>query len=329
MAQNYGLGRGLSSLIPQKKPTQQNEDSSQEKGGLPKQGDKSGNIGEKKYNTFNVEDLASKKVAKRDEVDKANQSGVSKISIEEVIANPYQPRINFDKEKLAELSDSIKSHGIIQPLVVTKVEDGFELIAGERRLQAAKIAGIKEVPVVVKNVDKKEKLELAIIENIQRHDLSSMEEAKAYHKLTEEFDMSQEDVAEKMGKSRSLVANKIRLLSLPIDAMKALNEEKITEGHAKAILSLEDKDKQSVLLDLIIKNQLTVRQAERKAKESTISPHTRKTSIDPEIKELEEKFSSNLGTKVKIKRVGGEGGRVIIDYYSKEELNRLIRSIGS
>jgi ParB family chromosome partitioning protein len=124
-----------------------------------------------------------------------------------------------------------------------------------------------------------------------------MEEAKAYHKLTEEFDMSQEDVAEKMGKSRSLVANKIRLLSLPIDAMKALNEEKITEGHAKAILSLEDKDKQSVLLDLIIKNQLTVRQAERKAKESTISPHTRKTSIDPEIKELEEKLQALKASK--------------------------------
>lgn len=318
MAQNYGLGRGLSSLIPQKKRTDTDGDRSRE--------EKSKNPED--FKDFNFYGAGNTVIPPEEIIKKDSSQGVSEIDINKIIANPYQPRINFDKEKLEELSNSIKNHGIIQPLVVTKKGDKFELIAGERRLQAAKLASIEKVPVIVREIKDKEKLEIAIIENIQRHDLSPIEEAKAYHKLISEFKMSQEDVAEKMGKSRSAVANKIRLLGLSIDAVRALNEGKITEGHAKIILSLEDKEKQKVLLELIMSKNLTVRQAENKIKEISVRPHMRKVIIDPETKDLEERFSSALGTKVKVKKSGGEGGRIMIDFYSKEELNGIIDKIG-
>lgn len=305
MAQNYGLGRGLSSLIPKKKLTDlDNKD--------------------EEINKSNNFSFQSVKNAKEE-----TGQQITEVNIEEILTNPYQPRINFDKNKLAELADSIKVHGIIQPLIVSKKGDKVELVAGERRLQAAKLAGLEKVPVIIKVINSKEKLELAIIENIQRHDLNPIEEAKAYHNLMNEFKMSQEEVSDKMGKSRSAIANKIRLLNLSIDAVRALNENKITEGHAKAILSLENKDKQKVLLELIIKNQLTVRQTENKIKEVSVRSHKRQMVIDPEIKNLEERFSSSLGTKVKVKKVGGKGGRIMINYYSKEELDEIIQKIES
>lgn len=318
MAQNYGLGRGLSSLIPQKKRNDIDRDKSDNRD------ENSGQLNNRSSQfSKDALDLNSQKIA-------SQMSGreISEVDVEKIITNPYQPRMDFDKEKLAELSNSIKSHGIIQPLIVTKKGDAFELVAGERRLQAAKLADISKVPAIIKNVSKKEKLELAIIENVQRQDLSPIEEAKAYHRLVDEFGMSQEEVAEKMGKSRSAIANKIRLLGLSIDAVKALNEGKITEGHAKVILSIENKEKQGALLDLIIKNGLTVRQAENKTKEISVRPYKRNIAIDPETKELEEKFSSSLGTKVKVKKVGQSGGRIVIDYYSREELNGIVDKIG-
>ncbi len=317
MPQNYGLGRGLSSLIPQKK---KDDSKSEESGG--KREDFKGDVSAAFRSSINPV------IPANDILADGGGKNISEVKVGEIIANPYQPRINFDKEKLEELSNSIKNHGIIQPLIVTKKGEKFELVAGERRFQAAKLAGIEKVPVIVKEIDNKEKLELAIIENIQRHDLSPIEEAKSYHKLISEFKMSQEEVANKMGKSRSAVANKIRLLSLSIDAVRALNEGKITEGHAKVILSLDDKEKQKALLELIIKKHLTVRQTENKIKEISVRPHMRKIIIDPETKELEERFSSALGTKVKVKKSGGEGGKITIDYYSKEELDGIIQKIG-
>ena len=316
MTQNYGLGRGLSSLIPKKKITDLDKEDLQKDNEVKKPGN------------LNFQPSENASILTRQGDDRQIAQKISEINIEEIITNPYQPRMDFNKEKLVELSDSIKTHGIIQPLVVSKKGKGFELVAGERRLQAAKLAEMKNVPVIVKNVGNKEKLELAIIENIQRHDLNPIEEAKAYHKLTDEFKMSQEEVAKKMGKSRSAIANKIRLLSLSIDAVKALNEGTITEGHAKVILSLENKEKQKALLELIIKNQMTVRQAENKIKETSVRSHKRQIIIDPELKDLEEKFSSALGTKVKVKKVGGKGGRIMIDYYSKEELDGIIKKLG-
>lgn len=274
------------------------------------------------------DDIQSSIDVKKENVAEVNfNQGVLEVDINKISANPYQPRVHFDEMKLKELSDSIKEHGVLQPLVVTKNDNGYELIAGERRLQASKLALLTKVPVIVKDIKDKQKLELAIVENIQRHNLNPIEEAKSFQQLMDEFQMSQEEVAQKMGKSRSVVANKIRLLKLPVEALKSLREGVITEGHAKAILFVEGLEKQRALLDLIIKNNWTVRQVESKTKEISVRPHRRLLSVDPEIKELEDRLSIAMGTKVRVTKAGGSGGRVIIDYYSNDELNKIISNL--
>lgn len=314
MAQNYGLGRGLSSLIPQKKINRDtDQDSSLD--------DLQGNDYVKKDNYI------QKKEGTRSEIEENFNQGVLEVDINKIQANPYQPRIHFDEEKLKELSDSIKEHGVLQPLVVTRKGDEYELIAGERRLQASKLALLTKIPIIIKDIKDKQKLELAIVENIQRHNLNPIEEARSFQQLMDEFQMSQEEVAQKMGKSRSVVANKIRLLKLPVEALKALKDGIITEGHAKAILAVENPEKQRALLDLTIKNNWTVRQVENKTKEISVKVSKRTLNIDPEIKELEDKLSIMMGTKVRVKRAGGNGGRVIIDYYSSDELNKIIDNL--
>jgi ParB family chromosome partitioning protein len=253
-------------------------------------------------------------------------TGVAEVNIELVLPNPHQPRLYFNEEKIEELANSIKQHGIIQPLIVTQKGNEYELIAGERRLQAAKRAGLSKVPVIVREIEEKEKLEMAIVENVQRHDLNAVEEAKAYQRLMDEFQMHQDEVADKMGKSRSAVANKVRLLNLPVEIQKALAEGKITEGHAKAILSVVNPEKQRALFELIVKNNLTVRQVEERTKEIVVREHQRVSHVDPAIKELEEKLIAILGTKVKVTR-SGEGGKIMIDFYSQEDLNSILAKI--
>ncbi len=251
--------------------------------------------------------------------------GSLQVPVESIVPNPHQPRSQFDEAKLRELSESIKEHGIVQPITVTRLPDGtFELIAGERRLQAAKLAGLKTVPVLVREAGEREKLELAIIENTQRHDLNPIEEAKAYLRLTDEFGMSQEAVSQKVSKSRSAVANTIRLLSLPIEIQRAIAEGKLSEGHAKALLSIENAEKQRALFDLIVKGGMTVRETEAKVREISVRPHTRANrSANPEIVAQESVLADRLKTKVKIVPVG-KGGRIVIEFYSKEELDGLI-----
>jgi ParB family chromosome partitioning protein len=243
-----------------------------------------------------------------------------------IIPNPHQPRLNFDEGKMQELVASIKEHGIIQPIVVSKNGNQYEIIAGERRYQAAKISGLKKVPVIARDVSEQQKLELSIIENIQRHDLNSIEEAKSYKKLIEEFDVSQEEAAIKLGKSRSAVANKIRLLNLPIEIQKALIEGRITEGHCKLLLAIPNPEKQRAFYEMIIKNNLTVRQTESKTREVSVRTHKRVVNVDPETKQIEEDLSSSLGTKVKLSKSGG-GGRIVIEYYSQEELDNILSKI--
>jgi ParB family transcriptional regulator, chromosome partitioning protein len=301
MANNYGLGRGLSSLIPQK-----NQKISEPK---------------TDFNYFGAGDKINE-TAQRP----GSSSGVQEIELIRIVPNPHQPRMNFDGEKMQELAASIKEHGIIQPLVVTKNGNSYEIIAGERRFQAAKLAGLKTVPVIIRNATEQQKLELAIIENIHRHDLNPIEEAKSYVKLATEFDLSQEAVAQKVGKSRSAIANKERLLKLPIEIQKALIEDKITEGHAKAILAIEQPEKQRALFEMILKNNLTVRQTEDKTKEVSVRTHKRVLSVDPEIKRIEDMLAGTLKTKVKIAK-SGDGGKIIVDYYSKEELNNILDKI--
>lgn len=248
------------------------------------------------------------------------------MDLSEIVPNPDQPRFHFDEEKLKELSASIKNHGIIQPIVVSKKGEKFEIIAGERRFQAAKLAGLSAVPVIVRDVTEQEKLELAIVENIQRHDLNPIEEAKSYQRLSDEFDLTQEEAAAKLGKSRSAVANKLRLLTLPVEIQKALMEGKITEGHAKAILAISNSEKQRALFEIILKSGLTVRQTESKTREISVHPHKRTVNTDPETKALEDKLSEKLSTKVKISK-SGSGGKIVVEYYSQEELNNILSRI--
>lgn len=293
MAQNYGLGRGLASLIPNKKA------------------DDTRNVNIKPQKNADVQ---------------PEGGGALEVDINLIDSNPHQPRLAFDEEKLENLTQSIKNHGIIQPLIVSKLNGRYELIAGERRFLAAKKAGLSKVPVIIRDAQEKEKLELALAENIHRHDLNPIEEAKAFNKLAEEFEMSQDEIADRVGKSRSAVANKIRLLNLPVEIQRAIVEGKITEGHAKAILAMPNAEKQRAMYELIIRNNLTVRQVEDKTKEISVRSHKRTVNVDPEIKELENKLMGILGTKVKVMKSGG-GGKIIIEYYSKEELDNIIGKI--
>ena len=301
MAQQYGLGRGLASLIPPKKDITSTPASTS-------------------HEATPVSALPPTTVSHPD------VAVTREVQLSTIVPNPHQPRLHFDEKKLEELSDSIKMHGILQPLIVTRQENGtYELIAGERRLQAAKKAGLLMVPVVLREATgDQEKLELAIIENIQRHDLNPIEEAKAYLRLTDEFSLSQEDVAKKMGKSRPVVSNTLRLLTLPVEIQRAIIEEKITEGHAKALLSIESSEKQRALFDLILKDELTVRETEDKARVVSVRSHVRTSQENaPEIAAKEGWLSEQLGTKVHI-QAKRNGGKIVIEFYSNEELNGIL-----
>ena len=306
MPQNYGLGRGLSSLIPKKNYSSASQS-------VP-----AGNVGNANNENRNTENKNTGIFLKG--------KSIVEVDINQIVPNPQQPRLYFNEEKLQELSNSIKEHGIIQPLIVTQDGAKFELIAGERRFEASKRAGLSKVPVIVREAGEKEKLELAITENVQRHDLDPVEEAKAYKKLMDEFEMSQDEVALKVGKSRSVVANKIRLLNLPVEIQKALIMGEISEGHAKAILAMPNPEKQRALFEMIKKNGLTVRQVEEKTKEVSVHAHKRTVNVDPALKDVENKLMGILGTKVKLAK-SGRGGKIIIEYYSDEELNGIMSRI--
>ena len=257
----------------------------------------------------------------------SNSDEVVKIPVENIVPNPNQPRYYFDENNLKELSESIKEHGIIQPILVTKTNgDKYELIAGERRLQASKLLGLKEISAIVRLATNQQKLELALVENIQRHNLNPVEEAKAYQKLSKEFNLTQEEIAKKTGKSRSTIANIIRLLDLPIEIQRGIIVGKITEGHARAILGLENPEKQRALYELILKNNLTVRATENKVKEVTVHTHKRKVlkQADPYLQDLEDNLQQKLGTKVKIKK-HGTTGKITIDFFSEEEFNKIVK----
>lgn len=305
MAQQYGLGRGLASLIPPKKKSEPEQKA------------------QKESEPFSF--VASTDARSSTDPAASPKNVPQEIATEKIVPNPHQPRLHFDEDALEELTQSIKEHGILQPLVVTREGESFELIAGERRLQAARRAGLQTVPVIVREAGEQEKLELAIIENIQRHDLNPIEEAKAYLRLVDEFGLQQEAVAKKMGKSRSSIANTIRLLHLPVEIQRAVAEGRISEGHAKALLAIENPEKQRAVFDLIIKEELTVRETEMRVRSSSVQSHVRSTiPLHPEILQRTEQLTQILGTKVKISP-SGKGGKVVIEYYSPEELDGLLK----
>jgi ParB family transcriptional regulator, chromosome partitioning protein len=252
--------------------------------------------------------------------------------IEEIIPNRSQPRKHFDESKLLELAESIKEKGILEPLIVRKTDQGYELIVGERRWRAAQKAGLKEVPVVVKEAEGREALEISLIENLQREDLNPIEAAEAFKHLIEEFKISQEDLSKRIGKDRTTIANTLRLLKLPIEIRNQLLQNRITSGHARAILSLESKEKQKELCALIIKKGLSVREAEALAKrwsekpKKSITAVKKKGDLESQLNSLQDSLRKYLGTKVQINRKGNRG-KIEIEYYSNQDLERIVEAI--
>ncbi len=259
----------------------------------------------------------------------ARGAGVRQLNVDQIIPNPHQPRTTFDRERLDELAESIKLHGLIQPLIVTETVEGYVLIAGERRWRASQLAGLEQVPVIVKETTPQDMLELALIENVQRADLNALEEAHAYRQLIDEFGLTQEEVAERVGKARSTVANLLRILTLPDEVQAAVNDGRLSGAHARALLPLPAPEMQLAAMNQVLKLGLSVRQTEALVTsllaDKRPAPRPRK-QLPPELVEIQERFESALGTRVNIEK-GAEGGRVVIHFYSDEDLSAIYDSI--
>ena len=256
------------------------------------------------------------------------KNGVVRLKINSVEPNKNQPRKNFDSDKLDALASSIKEHGLIQPIIVTEGKNGiYKIVAGERRWRAAKKAGLKEISAVIDEYSDEEVAEIALIENLQREDLNPIEEALGYHQLLEDFNLTQELISQKIGKSRSAIANSLRLLSLDDQIKKLLISGEISSGHARAILSLESTELRLALSKRIIEDNLNVRQAEEIAKQlnkkRTQKQKKETTAGDIEIENLENRIASTLGTKVKISH-SPKKGRIEIEYYGNDDLDRIL-----
>lgn len=256
----------------------------------------------------------------------AGVGGVQQVAVESIQPNPRQPRIHFKEEDLTDLAASIREHGVIQPLIVTPKSDGtFILIAGERRWQASQRAGLKTVPVITRQANNQELLEIALIENVQRADLNSMEEAEAYRQLVEEFGLSHEAVAKRVGKSRVAVTNTLRLLGLADVVKQALVDGTITEGHARALLALSTQKAQATALQTVVNLSFSVRQTEEYVRKLAGQKpiKAKKPARNADVNDVEKRLQNSLGTKVALKH-GKKGGTVTIYYYSGEELDALI-----
>lgn len=256
------------------------------------------------------------------------KAGETTVRLSLVEPNREQPRKTFTDESIKELADSIRQFGVIQPLLVQLKNDHYEIIAGERRWRAAKEAGLKEIPVLVREYSSQEAVEVSLIENIQREDLNPIEEAKAYRNLMTDFDLKQEDVAKRVSKSRAAVANSMRLLKLDPRVQDLVIDGKLTEGHARALLALENGDQQLSVAEEIIKNHLTVRQVEQLIRKLTRPAVVKKTAaVDPQreavIMDISEKLKRVLGTKVEINQISKKKGRIEIEFYSDDDLERV------
>ncbi len=249
---------------------------------------------------------------------------VEEVDITLVVPNPYQPRKVFEPESLQELAESIREHGVVQPLVVTEVPGGYEIVVGERRFRAAVMAGLSRVPAIVKKeMGDQAKLEVALIENIQRRELNAIEEARAYDRLIKTFGLTQEQVAVKVGKSRPAISNTLRLLNLPVEIQRTVIEGKITEGHARALLSLEDTEKQLAFLKATLEHGWNVRQVEQKTREALNRRQVDAVAPDPQVLAIETELRSQLGTQVKVHKQG-QGGKIMIEFFSEEELEGIL-----
>ena len=252
--------------------------------------------------------------------------GIMELELDKIIPNEYQPRKVFDEEKLKELAASIKEQGVIQPVIVHWAGGGYALIAGERRWRAARLAGLSTIPALVKEATKREVLEMALIENIQREDLNPLETAEAYKRLQDEFKITQEDLAKRVGKERSTITNFLRILGLPKEIKQELARGSLTMGHAKALLSLERVRDQVSAATLIVARGLSVREAEALASKLKNPPHEKRVRVSHELRSIEDKLKKALGTKVSIS-AKSKGGKIVIEYYSAEDLDRILEKI--
>lgn len=256
----------------------------------------------------------------------SDSSQVIELKIVDVEPNKDQPRKEFDKEKLDELADSISKHGVIQPIIVTKKDKTYQIVAGERRWRASKQAGLKKIPAIIRDYDELKVMEVALIENLQREDLNPVEEALGYKSLMESFSLTQDKISERVGKSRSAVANSLRLLNLPEKVLKMLEKGEISIGHAKVILSVTNKNEQIQIAEYVVEKQLTVRETENYIKNNskTKRPVSKMSNeVKMAIKDMENSFSKFFGTKVKIKENNGKG-KIEISYYSHDEFERIL-----
>ena len=286
-----GLGRGIGNLIPDE--------------------------------TKDEKDVVVKEVVKEVVV---KEPAEVKVRISQVEPNKEQPRKYFDEDALIELSESIKQYGVLQPLLVQKKDDYYEIIAGERRWRAAKLAGVKEIPVVIKDYSDQEVMEIALIENIQREDLNPIEEAQAYQRLIKDYRLKQDEVAEKVSKSRAAITNSLRLLKLDKRVQEMVMEGKLSNGHARTIISIEDGDKQYAIAQKIFDEKLSVREVEKLMREQDKKGKQPKELPENDFvyRDLEEKLSKSLGTQVTIKNKSNNKGKIEIQYYSQSELERIL-----
>ena len=270
-----------------------------------------------------LESLIPTKIIKKVTLDALSQTGeqVHEIPVEQIDPNPNQPRKNFARTDMEELINSIRANGIIQPLILIKKEEGkYEIVAGERRWRSAKVLGLKTVPSLIRQIDVNKKLEIALLENIQRKDLNAMEKARAYQRLIDEFNLTQENISKRLGMARATIANSLRLLRLPETVQDAIEQEKITEGHAKTLCSINDPAKQEILLKRILGLGLTVRET---TKMIDVKRVRRKNKINPELEEKEKILSRALDAKVKISQ-SGKKIKVLIEVYNQEDLDIII-----
>ena len=286
-----GLGRGIGNLIPEE--------------------------------TKDEKDVIVKEVVKEVVV---KEPAEVKVRISQVEPNKEQPRKYFDEDALIELSESIKQYGVLQPLLVQKKDNYYEIIAGERRWRAAKLAGVKEIPVVIKDYSDQEVMEIALIENIQREDLNPIEEAQAYQRLIKDYRLKQDEVAEKVSKSRAAITNSLRLLKLDKRVQEMVMEGKLSNGHARTIVSIEDGDKQYAIAQKIFDEKLSVREVEKLMREQDKKGKQPKELPENDFvyRDLEEKLSKSLGTQVTIKNKSNNKGKIEIQYYSQSELERIL-----
>jgi ParB family chromosome partitioning protein len=260
----------------------------------------------------------------------SDETGLIEVPVQAVAPNPRQPRQAFEEEALGALARSIQEVGVLQPIVVRRLNGGYELVAGERRLRAARLAGLATVPAVVRTTDDTESLREALIENIHRQDLSPLEQAAAFQELQDDLGVTQEELAERLGHSRSHVANTIRLLNLPADVQRLVAEGSLSAGHARALLSLEDSDAQTTLGLRIAAEGLSVRQTEELVRSYVVHPAARTEAepkpVDPKLLQIEEALADSLGTRVRIQR-SRRKGRIVIDFGSKADLDRIAAAI--